>query len=585
MNLKLAYSTIVANRDALYLTLLLCVTSFWLFAEQNLLAPSLSLVAAEFGFNEKDKDLKLGGEVSVGFFIVGGLCGLVVGHMTDTATRWISRTNLFALVVLVGESGCFGTYMCSTYNELLICRIITGVAVGGASPILYSLLGDIWGASSRVYVATAIGMAMSFGAAFGQVLAAYLAPKYGWRQPFLAVVLPAIKCVILLFYAKDPLLINKSGSGSDMVLGDQEAGIGMGNDEYIEENNSLMPLRNTGASAILNRNKGMHSPHHSKTKTNTNTTATVIATTETVIETVTVFSKCKDIFGMRTACYVFLQGIFGCIPWSILGVYFNDFLQHDLHMTVNTSTILMTMFGIGAAIGQVGGGWLGQQLFNRDPRKQTILMGVTTILGTFPLLLVINSDAFAPHLAATAASANANAIGASSGDTPNKLVIENPDNQHLFYGNKNGTINLVLNSYAAPAHEPEAYIYFLFIVTGILAAITGPNVKSVLQNITTTGNRGLAFAIYVMADDVGKGAGPYFVAKLINWTGNRKEAFDIGICCWLLSGSFLLLMHWSILIDSKNKNKAEDEDDDDDDVMFGPERGRGRGGVKSLQYE
>jgi MFS family permease len=155
---------------------------------------------------------QLGGEVSVGFFLVGGACGLLVGMATDSTVvrRHLSRTKLFAAVVLLGESGCVGTYLCSTYPQLLACRIVTGIAVGGASPIIYrcvslhvcssvhlslshaltltltpplapvthSILGDLWGASSRVLVATLVGLSMSFGAASGQVLAAYLAPQY-----------------------------------------------------------------------------------------------------------------------------------------------------------------------------------------------------------------------------------------------------------------------------------------------------------------------------------------------------------------------------------------------------------------------
>ena len=52
-------SLLAANRPALPTTALMCCTSFWLFAEQNLMAPSLSAVAAEFGFSDQEKDLKV----------------------------------------------------------------------------------------------------------------------------------------------------------------------------------------------------------------------------------------------------------------------------------------------------------------------------------------------------------------------------------------------------------------------------------------------------------------------------------------------------------------------------------------------
>eukprot|EP00605_Chrysophyceae_sp_TOSAG23-4_P002471 GSChrysophyteH1.ASY1.ANO1.2730.1 assembled CDS len=427
---------------AMPMTALLCATSFWLFAEQNLMAPSLSAVAAEFGFTDEEKDLKLGGEVSIGFFLVGGICGLLVGYLTDTATEYISRTKLFAIVVLLGKFGCLGTYYCTSFPQLLVCRAVTGVAIGGASPIIYSVLGDLWGAHARVLVATMIGVSMSFGAAFGMWVAALLAPTYGWRYPFLIIAWPALLCAVLLLYARDP---SAAVAGALLREGDVEAGAGAG----------------AGA----------------------------------------------DIFGMRTAWLVYAQGIFGCIPWAILGVYFNDFLQHDLQLSVHLSTILMTSFGVGAGVGQIGGGFWGQRLYNTDPRYQTVLMGLTTIVGALPLVLIINST-------------HDSLAGSGAEDAFGSCTF---------------------------------YVLGLFFISGLTAAVTGPNVRSVLQNITTTKNRGLAFSLYVLCDDVGKGAGPYFVARLIAWTHSRKEAFDIGILSWIISGSLCLCM-WATLVKDSNRD-------------------------------
>ena len=65
--------------DRRYITVLLSITVVFLFADQNLLAPNLSMIADEFGFTNKEKDDKLGANIAVGFFIIGGPIALIAG--------------------------------------------------------------------------------------------------------------------------------------------------------------------------------------------------------------------------------------------------------------------------------------------------------------------------------------------------------------------------------------------------------------------------------------------------------------------------------------------------------------------------
>ena len=106
-----------------YTTLILCLTVFFLFADQNLLAPNLSAIAKDFGFNDHQRDELLGGYIAFGFFIVGGTIALLVGYFTDT----VHRCMLFGFVVAFGESACFATYWVKNYGELFVCRILTGI--------------------------------------------------------------------------------------------------------------------------------------------------------------------------------------------------------------------------------------------------------------------------------------------------------------------------------------------------------------------------------------------------------------------------------------------------------------------------
>ena len=52
-------------QERTYLTALLCLTTFFLFADQNCLSPNLSEVAREFKFTAQEKDTKLGNSRNV----------------------------------------------------------------------------------------------------------------------------------------------------------------------------------------------------------------------------------------------------------------------------------------------------------------------------------------------------------------------------------------------------------------------------------------------------------------------------------------------------------------------------------------
>ena len=69
-------------------------------------------------------------------------------------------------------------------------------------------------------------------------------------------------------------------------------------------------------------------------------------------------------------------------------------------------------------------------------------------------------------------------------------------------------------------------------VGGFLATQTGPNVRATLVNVTRSQQRGLAFAAFALADDLGKGAGPLVIAALVARLG-RERAFAYSMLGWL----------------------------------------------------
>lgn len=53
--------------------------------------------------------------------------------------------------------------------QLVISRAVTGIAIGGGLPLLYSVLGDAVGAARRTEAVGAITISITLGAGVGQV--------------------------------------------------------------------------------------------------------------------------------------------------------------------------------------------------------------------------------------------------------------------------------------------------------------------------------------------------------------------------------------------------------------------------------
>jgi len=94
------------------------ITITILFADMNLLAPNLSVIADEFGMDDDERDVRLGGLIALGFFFVGAPVSFAVGWLAD----YTNRSSLFATTVFFGEVGCFMVTFVQSYWQLYLCR-------------------------------------------------------------------------------------------------------------------------------------------------------------------------------------------------------------------------------------------------------------------------------------------------------------------------------------------------------------------------------------------------------------------------------------------------------------------------------
>jgi MFS family permease len=319
------------GRKELYSVILLAIISFFLFADQNLMAPNLTQIGNEFGFTPEERDVKLGGNISLVFWVLGGLVTLGIGYLTDL----ISRKTLFVWVVVLGEIPCLLTGFAQNYDQLFWLRALTGIAIGGALPLTYSFIGDYFSNKNRAAAAGYIGLAQGLGIAMGQLLAGAVGPDMGWRLPFIIVAIPNFLLVILF-----ALTVKEPSRG-------------------ISEE-SLKDLIESGKVYTARIN----------------------------------WKYYKELFRIKTNILVFLQGIPGTVPWGVFFIYLNDFYSQEKGYSIMVATTIVMAVGGGAILGGFIGGLIGNRIYNIKPKYLPLLCGSTTLAGIIPMAVLLNFPPF-----------------------------------------------------------------------------------------------------------------------------------------------------------------------------------------------
>jgi len=306
-------------------TLLLLACSFLLQSDQNLLAPHLSTVAHEFEMNDIERDEKLGGELAMGLFLLGAPAALAIGAMADRYPRKL----LLVLILLVGGAASLGTALARSYSDLFWMRALTGVSLGSALPVTFSLVGDMFAPSQRTAASGRVGVAMSAGVGFGQAMSGFLgAALDSWRAPFVVVgvLFVALAAVVWIAFVEP-----RRGAFDDT-----------GSDE--DEPRAETARRDLAA-----------------------------------------------VFRTPTALLVFIQGIPGCVPWGVIIVFLQDYLRADLGLSLERSAMVLTCFAIGGFGGQFIGGELGQRLYSWRKPAAAWHMSIAELLSVPPLVVILTT--------------------------------------------------------------------------------------------------------------------------------------------------------------------------------------------------
>jgi MFS transporter, AAHS family, 4-hydroxybenzoate transporter len=113
--------------------------------------------------------------------LIGGLLGaLPFGAIADQ----LGRRRCLIIVLAVIALGTLATPFARSREELLACRLISGLGLGGVLPCIVALTMEYAPKRMRVFSATAMFCSFPLGAVLGATIAGALITAHNWRSVF-----------------------------------------------------------------------------------------------------------------------------------------------------------------------------------------------------------------------------------------------------------------------------------------------------------------------------------------------------------------------------------------------------------------
>ena len=229
------------------------------------------------------------------------LLGAPAASRSEQCADRYPRKLLLVLILLVGGAASLGTALARSYSDLFWMRLSPASRWARLCRSRSHSWATCSAPSQRTAASGRVGVAMSAGVGFGQAMSGVPALRLdSWRAPFVVVGVLFVALAAVVWIA-----FVSRGAAHSMTRARMRT--------------SLVPKRHDAISP-----------------------------------------RCS---ARRRRCLSFCKGYQGCVPWGVIIVYLQDYLQADLGLSLERSAMVLTCFAIGGFGGQFIGGELGQRLY------------------------------------------------------------------------------------------------------------------------------------------------------------------------------------------------------------------------------
>ena len=165
------------------------------FMDRALLPPNYNLIMVEFGKTEPEVGL-----ISTLFMITAAICTVIFGFLNDCINRkWL----LFGGSIYYSITSLLVGYA-QSYEQLMLFKILTGVGIGVVVPVAYSIITDMFKASTRSRVFSVFGVALTLGGALGTIISGNYGEAGNWRTPFILIGIINIVAAVSVIFLNNP---------------------------------------------------------------------------------------------------------------------------------------------------------------------------------------------------------------------------------------------------------------------------------------------------------------------------------------------------------------------------------------------
>jgi MFS family permease len=311
--------------------------------------------------------------------IVAAVASIPFGVAAD---RFRRTTTLGLSIVLWG--GCMvWSASASSFHNLVITRLFLGIATAAAGPVVASMLGDWFASAERGRIYSYVLTGELLGAGVGFAVTGDIA-ELSWRLAFVILAIPAFFVAWAVFKLPEPV----RGGGGAIQPGALEipvvATVGAVAGEDVEEHEEL---EETDAQKI-SREQGV-APDASQ----------ILAVDA---RRMNLFAATRYILSIRTNVVMIVAGSCGYFYLAGVQTFGSELVHQQYGVDQALANLLILALGVGAVVGVLVGGRLGDALLARGHLNGRMLVAAITsgiaALAFIPALMTHHPMRALPYL-------------------------------------------------------------------------------------------------------------------------------------------------------------------------------------------